>query len=931
MKSPIVLILLFSSSLCFGQDIVITSVTGNKTFEQYAGITVNATIKNEGIVATPAFFVLGALSTDNVLDNQDHHLYNDYISLAPGESKTIELKNFSNPGFLIGNYNLIIKADEYNGVQETNEANNISITSGYSMISGNVDLVFQSCTLNEPTTSRFGVINAQYTVVNTGTTLLSPRVWTTFYLSTDGILSGDDTKLKHWASIPVLNQFAANLSMPIPGVAPGNYYILGVTDNFFTDEHIDETDETNNIIAVPLTITVSDIDLEVTQFSNLYSQDGQLTFDMTIRNNGTTPVFIDEDDITLLADGMTLSGYFNITGKTIEPGQSSLFYHVTMYGYGYAWSVKEFILYVNQSHAITEVNYDNNRLVLGGIPPQKYPIVKVTAASWTGAYTQLDTELHVNATLTNVGDTYYVIKPVQFRITNSQNQIVHTDFAYFSDSYFENGTTRSAQFTLTLANTLPAGTYNLTMGIDNSITLPLTIHLPDLLLSGTIKDDSGTPITKGKLFLYQKRDNGEVRFVEQVENSTTNEFNFGLDQRNYTLYFIPDRTAFPDHLPTVFGKTLMLEPSSFFHIRQDSTVLMEVLKITPPAEGSGVISGRITEGNPGGRITSIASVTVILLNATGEPVGITTTDETGYFIFKNLAPAQYQLAVTSDPDQPITLEPYPVDISTANASVELTFSEGGISGNTERILYEQSISFHDIDEKTFGDNPFDIEATSSSGLPITYISSNTNIAVINGTKVSILRAGSVSITATQTGNGSYQAVDASQPLIIHKATQTITFEAIADKSKDEKSFELNASATSGLDVGYISNNTNVILITGTTALIVGPGEVTITASQAGNENYEAAQAVGYTFKVNLVMGTENPASVVKIYPNPSGDAIRIDSDNIISAVSLIDSSGKEEEIGIQGNEISIRHLSAGVYILMFRDGGVLQRLKVIKK
>lgn len=69
----------------------------------------------------------------------------------------------------------------------------------------------------------------------------------------------------------------------------------------------------------------------------------------------------------------------------------------------------------------------------------------------------------------------------------------------------------------------------------------------------------------------------------------------------------------------------------------------------------------------------------------------------------------------------------------------------------------QTITFPTIDDKTFGDAPFDLEAVSTSGLTVSYSSSNTNVATISGNEVTIRGPGIASITATQSGNPSYSA------------------------------------------------------------------------------------------------------------------------------------------------------------------------------
>jgi len=74
-----------------------------------------------------------------------------------------------------------------------------------------------------------------------------------------------------------------------------------------------------------------------------------------------------------------------------------------------------------------------------------------------------------------------------------------------------------------------------------------------------------------------------------------------------------------------------------------------------------------------------------------------------------------------------------------------------------------------------------------------------------------------------------------------KEAQTITFDAIPDKTFGDADFQLNASASSGGTVTYSSNNTSIISISGSTASIVGAGTVEITAKQEGDANTEYVQ------------------------------------------------------------------------------------------
>ena len=54
--------------------------------------------------------------------------------------------------------------------------------------------------------------------------------------------------------------------------------------------------------------------------------------------------------------------------------------------------------------------------------------------------------------------------------------------------------------------------------------------------------------------------------------------------------------------------------------------------------------------------------------------------------------------------------------------------------------------------KLLVDLDFDPGATASSGLKVTYTSSKTNVAVVDGQKIKVKGGGSVTITATQAGD-----------------------------------------------------------------------------------------------------------------------------------------------------------------------------------
>ena len=79
--------------------------------------------------------------------------------------------------------------------------------------------------------------------------------------------------------------------------------------------------------------------------------------------------------------------------------------------------------------------------------------------------------------------------------------------------------------------------------------------------------------------------------------------------------------------------------------------------------------------------------------------------------------------------------------------------------------------------------------------------------------------------------------------------QTITFSTIPPKTYGDNDFTITANASSGLGVNFSSDNIAVATVTDNLIHIVGVGTVTITASQAGNTNYNSV-SITQTFNVN---------------------------------------------------------------------------------
>jgi hypothetical protein len=181
--------------------------------------------------------------------------------------------------------------------------------------------------------------------------------------------------------------------------------------------------------------------------------------------------------------------------------------------------------------------------------------------------------------------------------------------------------------------------------------------------------------------------------------------------------------------------------------------------------------------------------------------------------------------------------------SNARGNIVLNWSLAGCSSKTN-----QTIAFSALANKVFGDAPFAVNATASSGLPVGF-SILSGPASITGNTVTISGVGTVTVRASQAGDASFNAATpVDQSFIVAKANQTITFNALQNKAFGDAPFSVSAIASSGLPVAF-----NIVsgpaTISGATISLTGLGVVTVRASQTGNTNYNAAASVDRTFTV----------------------------------------------------------------------------------
>jgi len=158
----------------------------------------------------------------------------------------------------------------------------------------------------------------------------------------------------------------------------------------------------------------------------------------------------------------------------------------------------------------------------------------------------------------------------------------------------------------------------------------------------------------------------------------------------------------------------------------------------------------------------------------------------------------------------------------------------------------QTVTFFSIAPKTYLTHTTVIlQAASSTGLPLTFSSSNTAVATIDGSSAAIQAAGSALLTATQAGNSNYLPASATQTLSVQKAAQTLTFAPI-NKTLGVSPFTLSVSTSAQPSYSSytfsVPPNNGIASLSGNTVTILATGQVVVTAQQAANSNFLEASA-----------------------------------------------------------------------------------------
>jgi len=264
-----------------------------------------------------------------------------------------------------------------------------------------------------------------------------------------------------------------------------------------------------------------------------------------------------------------------------------------------------------------------------------------------------------------------------------------------------------------------------------------------------------------------------------------------------------------------------------------------------------------------------------------------------------------------------------------------------------------SISFAAIPILKVGDADYTLQATSSAGLPVTFASSDSNVASvyqdINGQwKLKVNAVGSVTITANQSGNVNYESTSNTQQVQIIEnplPVNLISFNAKA--TANGALLEWKTAAERNNAAYHIYRSVDGVSFT-RIAEVKGAGNSSqtkyyqyIDTKPLNGINYYQLYQIDYNGdKYDLGIKDLNfsvDETVITAYPNPTYNVVTLTlPSNVYQYAEVADLSGKKlTKLQIKPKAVSVKvDLSlypAGMYFVRLLGDGKMNTQKIIKK
>jgi hypothetical protein len=350
---------------------------------------------------------------------------------------------------------------------------------------------------------------------------------------------------------------------------------------------------------------------------------------------------------------------------------------------------------------------------------------------------------------------------------------------------------------------------------DNSVSAIRLIQRNGLFSSAQLQDHESTgPIElKLKGTVYPGGLTGTYRFEWGTASGNPNNFSTAQAMSGGTATAVFQDISWATPNSTIYYRIRVENDEGIFYSPERSYTFPPEIELR---QGSTVIAsgGEYNFGNVN-YLSSSADVTFSIFNFGLGNLAL--TGSSGNYIVKGgTNPGDFTVTQTSvfsplsyNTNQGFNITFTPATSGLRSATITIGNndpSEGTYTINLKGtgVKLNQTITFNALPVKTFGEAPFVLSATSTSGLPISYTSGTPSVATVSGSTVTLVAPGSTTITALQVGNGNYNAATSVQQVLVVRSVEpaaqptNLTFNSLTSSS-------LNGlfTAASGSPTGYL--------------------------------------------------------------------------------------------------------------------------------
>lgn len=236
----------------------------------------------------------------------------------------------------------------------------------------------------------------------------------------------------------------------------------------------------------------------------------------------------------------------------------------------------------------------------------------------------------------------------------------------------------------------------------------------------------------------------------------------------------------------------------------------------------------------------------------------------------------------------------------------------------------QSITFPAITEKTLGNPPFTLAATASSGLAVAYSTTSDKIT-INGSQITLVKAGRPTITASQAGNLFFStAPTVNQSFCIKPAKPVVTL-----SNNDTATPTLTSSATAGNQ--WFRNGTAINGATNVTFTVITAGiyKVQVTVDDCISE-FSNDMPLIITGDINTLSNS------ISASPNPATDwlTVTLGQTHGMKDVSIYQLDGRRKVSQVVGGSearFNVADYAEGIYIIKVRTDNSEKSIRFVKQ